>query len=394
MIDTNIKNSIISSVRDRIDLTRDMSEEEIYSIISEIIFERLSGGVVSIKEKNLLTTQVYNAIRKLDILQDLIDDSSITEIMINGHDNIFVEKNGHIEKSDRVFESREKLEDVIQQIVSGCNRVVNESDPIVDARLENGYRVNVVLSPPALGGPTVTIRKFSDTVITLDKLVEWGSLTAEAAQFLKKAVISGYNCFVSGGTSSGKTTLLNALANEIPREVRLITIEDSAELRISNIPNLVSLETRNETSSGCKEISIRDLIKSSLRMRPDRIVVGEVRGAEALDMLQAFNTGHDGSLSTGHANSARDMLSRLETMVLFAANLPLAAIRNQIASGIDILIHLERSRAGKRRVVEIYELDGVVNQEIILYPLFVMGPIDELERVGELKNTGKWDKVF
>ena len=324
-------------------------------------------------------------------MQELIDAEDITEIMINGAGNIFYEKQGGLYLWDKSFESREKLEDVIQQIVSKCNRTVNEASPIVDARLSDGSRVNIVLSPIALNGPVVTIRRFPENPITMEQLIAFHSITEEAADFLKKLVMAGYNIFISGGTGSGKTTFLNALSHNIPNTERIITIEDSAELQIRGIPNLVSLETRNATTEGVKEISIRDLIKASLRMRPDRIVVGEVRGAEAIDMLQALNTGHDGSLSTGHANSAKDMLARLETMVLMGMDMPISAIRRQIASAIDIVVHLGRLRDKSRRVLNISEVSGFENGEIILNTIyeFVEDETYESNGVkGTLKYTG------
>lgn len=391
MINVELKKEIIEKVRYKIDLREDIKESEVEKIVAQTVMEVTAGKRMGIGEKEKLSRECFYAIRKLDILQDFMEDPEITEVMINGHKEIFVEKGGRLLKSDKTFESKEKLEDVIQQIVAGCNRVVNEKDPIVDARLSDGSRVNVVLSPPAIAGPIVTVRKFSEKIISMEDLVEFGSLTKEASQFLSDAVRNGYNCFVSGGTSSGKTTLLNALANEIPKESRVITIEDSAELRINKIPNVVSMETRNANSSGCTEISIRDLIKASLRMRPDRIIVGEVRGEEALDMLQAFNTGHDGSLSTGHSNSAYDMLSRLETMVLFAKDLPLPAVRKQISSAIDILIHLEHTRDGKRRVVQIMELDKDASENIKLRPLFVIDNDGKLVKKNNMKFIRKWN---
>lgn len=354
---------------------------------------------MSVLEREQLGKELFYAIRKLDILQELVDDPDITEIMINGTDNIFIERQGRLQIWNKSFHEKEKLEDVIQQIVAKCNRTVNEANPIVDARLENGSRVNIVLAPVALNGPIVTIRRFSDDPITMSKLLQFGSITEEAVAFLKNLVFAGYNIFISGGTGSGKTTFLNALSEFIPKEERIITIEDSAELQIRGVPNLVRMETRNANVEGCQEITIRDLIKSSLRMRPDRIVVGEVRGAEALDMLQCLNTGHDGSLSTGHANSAKDMLSRLETMVLMGMDLPLSAIRRQMASGIDIIVHLGRLRDKTRKVLEIVEVTGFENQEIVIQPLYLFQETGEdetgkvqgqLTKVGELEHKEKW----
>lgn len=326
---------------------------------------------LSYKKKIVLAETIFESIRGLGILGRVISDKSVTEVMINGYDNIFVERAGRLEKLNEHFESKENLKNVITRFVQDMGRSVNESNPIVDSRLADGSRVNVVLDPIALDGPIVTIRRFPEEGMTIDKLISYGSITREVATFLEKLVEAKYNIFISGGTGSGKTTFLNALSNYIPKDERVITIEDSAELQIKNVPNLVRLETRNANSAGVGGITIRDLIKSSLRMRPERIVVGEVRGAEALDMLQAMNTGHDGSLSTGHANSAKDMLSRLETMVLSgAAGVPLEAIRQQIASALDIIVHLSRMRDKSRKVLEITEVVGLEGNEIVLNPIF------------------------
>lgn len=349
---------------------QDLSDDEIKEIIRREIFERVKDLKLSVNEKKDLVDAVFNSIKKLDILQPLVEDKTITEIMINGANDVFVEKNGEVTKLNMSFENKAVLENIIQKIVSDVNRVVNESSPIVDARLKDGSRVNVVLPPIALNGPIVTIRKFPEKPMTIEKLIELGSINEEVAELLQRMVKAKYNIFISGGTGSGKTTFLNALSNFIPKDERVITIEDSAELQIKNVDNLVRLETRNANTEGKGMITIRDLIKSSLRMRPDRIVVGEVRGAEALDMLQAMNTGHDGSLSTGHANSPLDMLSRLETMVLTGADFPISAIRKQIASAIDVIIHLGRLRDKSRRVLEITEVLGVENGEIILNPIY------------------------
>ncbi|MCR5404861.1 MAG: Flp pilus assembly complex ATPase component TadA [Butyrivibrio sp.] len=326
-----------------------------YELIDKVISEKLRHIAVTIETRKSLRNQVFHSIRKLDVLQQLIDDPGITEIMINGTDNIFIERNGSLQKSEFSFENRQKLEDVVQQIVSSCNRVVNEASPIVDARLENGARVNVVLPPIALNGPIVTIRRFPDEPITMKRLIELGSISEYLKSYIEVLVKSGYNIFISGGTGSGKTTFLNALSDFIPKDQRLISIEDNAELQIRGVPNLVRMEARNANVEGCRPISIRDLIKSSLRMRPDWIVVGEVRGDECVDMLQAMNTGHM-ALSTGHSNSAEDMLSRIETMVLMGMEIPLPAVRGQIASGIDIVVHLGRLRDRTRKVLEICEL--------------------------------------
>jgi len=357
-------------VADRLDLTRDLSDDEIREVISAVIAEKSQEKYLSLIEKKQVMDGVYNSMRGLDVLQPLVDDPSVTEIMINGPDDIFIEQSGKLFKKNVSFGTNERLENVIQNIVAKVNRTVNESSPIVDARLQDGSRVNVVLPPIALNGPTVTIRKFPENPMTVQQLIAYKSITPEVAEFLERCVKAKYNIFISGGTGSGKTTFLNAMSNFIPHDERVITIEDSAELQIRGVDNLVRLETRNANMEGKGEITIRDLIKSSLRMRPERIVVGEVRGAEALDMLQAMNTGHDGSLSTGHANSTKDMLSRLETMVLTGAQIPLEAIRQQIASAVDIIIQLSRLRDKSRRTMEITEVLGYENGEIVLNPIY------------------------
>ena len=384
-------------MRERIDLSREVDDAEIQDMIDELVVRLGRSHALSLEERQELGKSVFHSIRKMDVLQELVDCDDVTEIMINGTDNIFIEKAGRIYEWDKHFETREKLEDVIQQIVAKCNRVVNEASPIVDARLENGARVNIVLAPVALNGPIVTIRRFPDHPISMEDLLRFGSITRQAAEELEKLVVAGYNIFISGGTGSGKTTFLNALSHYIPKTERIITIEDSAELQLQGIPNLVRLETRNANTEGARAISIRDLIKSSLRMRPDRIIVGEVRGSEAIDMLQALNTGHDGSLSTGHANSSRDMLTRLETMVLMGMELPLAAVRRQIASGVDIIVHLGRLRDKSRRVLEIVEILGFEDGEIVTAPIYEFHEngeengrvLGELVRVGELTHTDK-----
>ena len=370
-----------------------MEDEELEDRLGEIVQQRLAakGQYCSIEQKISIVRQVYSSIRGFGLLDSIMNDDTITEIMINGHENIFIEQNGSLRKLDRQFESQRRLEDVIQRIVALAGREVNQANPICDTRLPDGSRVNVVLPPLALCGPTVTIRKFSKTPMTIEKLISYGSITQEIAEKLELLVRAKYNIFISGGTGSGKTTFLNALSNYIPGDERVITIEDSAELQIVNISNLVRLETRNANASGVGQVTIRDLIKSSLRMRPERIVVGEVRGAEALDMLQAMNTGHDGSLSTGHANSTHDMLSRLETMVLQgAAGLPLEAIRQQIASAIDIIIHLSRLRDKTRKTMEITEGVGYETGQNLLNPLYLFEEDQDstLEKVsGTLRRT-------
>ena len=380
-----------------IDYSRDMSDEDVRELIDALIFRESRKRLLSLSQRAYLSRELFHSVRRLDVLQDLVDDPEITEIMINGPDHIFIEKAGKLIRSAVRFDSREKLEDVIQRIVSSCNRVVNESSPIVDARLSNGSRVNAVLAPVALHGPILTIRRFPDKPIGMEDLISFGSLTGEIAEWLSVLVKARYNIFISGGTGSGKTTFLNALSNYIPSDERIITIEDSAELQILRIPNIVRMETRNANVEGCSEISIRDLIRSSLRMRPDRIIVGEVRGGEAIDMMQCLNTGHDGSMSTGHANSARDMLSRLENMILMGMELPLPAIRQQIASGIDIIVHLGRIRDRSRKVLDISEVDGYEDGAIITHSIFRFEETGEengkvlggIVRAGNLLHTDK-----
>lgn len=335
-----------------------MTDQEIYHQIDDLILEESRERYVSLQRKEELRTELFNSVRKLDILQELIDDDSVTEIMVNGTQGIFLERKGHLTLWEKRISSREKLEDMVQQIAGRCNRIVNEAVPVADARLEDGARVNLVLSPVALNGPIITIRRFPKNPIRMEDLINLGSITGEAAGFLKKLVQAGYNIFISGGTGSGKTTFLNALSDYIPKNERIITIEDNAELQIQGATNLVRLEARQANTEGKNSVTIRDLIKASLRMRPDRIVVGEVRGEEALDMIQAMNTGHDGSLSTGHGNNPRDMLSRLETMVLMGMELPLQAVRRQIASAVDVMVHLGRMRDKSRKVLEIVEITG------------------------------------
>lgn len=372
-------------VRSKTDMTREIEETEISEIIDETILAYSSKQGMTLAEREECAREIFNSLKRFDILQELLDDDSITEIMINGAENIFYEKAGRIYLWEKKFEDGERLYDIAQQIAARSNRIVNESVPILDTRLSNGSRVNIVLPPVALDGPVITIRKFYKNPITIQKLIDYGSITEEAAYFLECAVKARYNIFVSGGTGSGKTTFLNALSNYIPEDERVITIEDSAELQIQSVKNLVRLETRNANVEGENAISIRDLIKSSLRMRPDRIVVGEVRGEEAIDMITAMLTGHDGSLSTGHSNNPQDMLARLETMVMMGMDIPLQAIKNQIASAIDIIVHLGRLRDKSRKVLYIYEVVGIVRGEIKLSPLY------EFEQEGEIEGriTGR-----
>ena len=395
-----MKQQLQETVRQRMDMSSELSDAQIGEIIDSVIMEKSREVYMSAVTKLTLRQELFNAIRRLDLLQELIDDKTVTEIMVNGADAIFYERDGRIYTWDRHFESREKLEDVIQQIVSRSNRQVNESIPIVDARLKDGSRVNVVLDPVALNGPILTIRKFPEEAITMEDLIRWESISQEAAEYLKVLVKAGYNIFISGATSTGKTTFLNVLADYIPKTERVITIEDSAELQIHGIENLVRMEVRQADGDGVSNVTLRDLIRTSLRMRPDRIIVGEVRGEEALDMIQSMNTGHDGSLSTGHANSPQDMLSRLETMALFASDIPIQAIRKQVASSIDIIVQLERLRDRSRRVTAIAEVLDCTEDAYILNPIFEFHEQDNLvmesssygdipERVvGQLERTG------
>lgn len=380
-----IRERIMEEIQER----HHMDDRELLERIDGVITQMGQDIFLPLKERLWLRGSLYDSFRRLDILQELIDDRSVSEIMVNGAGKIFMEKNGKVELWDRHFDKPEQLEDIIQQIVSRVNRVVNVSSPMVDARLEDGSRVHVVLPPVAIDGPVVTIRKFPEP-ITMEKLIRYDAISGEAAKFLEEQVEDGYNMFISGGTNSGKTTFLNALSSYIPSGERVITIEDSAELQITQVPNLVRLETRNANTEGEGEITMSQLIRAALRMNPNRIVVGEVRGKETLDMLQAMNTGHPGSLSTGHGNSPRDMISRLETMVLTAAELPLAAIRNQIVSALDLMIHLGRLKDGKRKVLSIMEIGGLRDGEVELEPLFEYdGKEGRLKKTGEFKAGKK-----
>ncbi len=377
----------------QLDTSRELEDEEIYEQIDRLILEKTQGRYRSLRRRDELRMELFNSVRKLDILQELVDDDTITEVMVNGMDGIFVERSGHVTKWDKQFYAQEKIEDLVQAIAARSNRIVNATVPVVDARLENGARVNIVLPPVAINGPIITIRQFPKNPIGMDQLVAWGAVSAEAVEFLRRLVVAGYNIFISGGTGSGKTTFLNALSNFIPKDERIITIEDNAELQIQGVSNLVRLEARKENTQGEHAITIRDLIRASLRMRPDRVIVGEVRGDETIDMIQAMNNGHDGSLSTGHANSPRDMLARLETMVLMGIELPVSAVRRQIASGLDILVHLGRMRDKSRKVQEIVEITGYryETEEILTNTLFAFeeqgAPGDKL--VGQLVKKGE-----
>lgn len=397
-----IKN-LQKKIMEDLDFGEELTDEQLKELISKYLLEKEKNYTFTLLQRKQIGKEIFDSLRKLDVLQDLIEDDSITEIMVNGPESIFAERNGSIYKTGLKFESKEKLMQVINQIVSGCNRAVNEASPIVDARLKNGSRVNVVLYPIALNGPILTIRRFPDKPITMNKLIEINAVSEEAVEFLKKAVKAKYNIIVSGGTGSGKTTFLNALSQYIPSDERIITIEDSAELQIQGIENLIRMETRNINLEGGKGITIRDLIKTSLRMRPNRIIVGEVRGEEASDMIgSAMNCGHDGSMSSAHANSANDMLLRLENMILMSATLPVNAIRRQVASGVDIIVHLGRLRDKSRKVLEITEIKGMNQEEILLNPIFRFREESKkksekvegkLERVGKLIHIYKMENA-
>lgn len=387
---SDFENRIRRQIYNRVDALGGIDEEELCGLLDSVMLED-EYAAFPVKKKLELRRDIFNTVKRLDILQNLIDDDSVTEIMVNGYRDIFFERDGKIEKYDKEFESREMLLDVVQRIAARSNKIVNEALAIVDTRLDDGSRVNIVMNPIAIEGPAVTIRKFYDNPLTMERLIALGAVTQEAAQFLKGLVTARYNIFISGGTGSGKTTFLNALSNYIPKNERIITIEDSAELKLMGVDNLVRLEARNANMEGKNEVTIRDMIRASLRMRPDRIIVGEVRGGEALDMLQAMGTGHDGSLSTGHANGAEEMMLRLETMVLMAVDMPIDAVRNQIAAGIDIVVHLGRMRDGSRKVIKIAEIKGRdAKGNIRLNTLYeyVSEEVDEDGRViGELKRT-------
>lgn len=383
------KEKMRGMVIDGIDMNNELSDKTLHEIIDEVICEEAQTMYIPLGDRWSLHKEIFDSIRGLGVLQELLEDDEITEIMVNDASHIFIERDGKITRYNGQFSSKERLEDIIQQIVGKSNKRVNESNPIVDTRLQDGSRVNVVLSPISIAGSAVTIRKFPKESITMEALLSYQSISEEAADFLKQMVEAGYNIFISGGTGSGKTTFLNALSNFIPKDERIITIEDSAELKLQNIENIVSLEVRQENLEGENGVTIRDLIKTALRMRPSRIIVGEVRGGEALDMLQAMNTGHDGSMSTGHANSPQDMMNRLETMVLMGIDIPLKAIRGQIASAIDIVVHLGRMRDKSRKVLEIDEVLGVENGEIKLTPLFRMKSVNGEYKLCRTKNVLK-----
>lgn len=385
LLDEKIRGAVLH----RMDLSRDLSDEDILSMIMEEICIIGKEQVLSINQRIEIQRRVFHSLRRLDVLEDLLADESISEIMVNGPDCIFVEREGKLYKTEFAFSSKEKLEDVVQKIVAANNKVVNAAHPIVDTKLSDGSRVNIVLPPIALDHCTLSIRKFPKTNITMEDLIQLGTLSREVAEFIRTLVIAQYNIFVSGATSSGKTTFLNAMAEFIPRDERVVTIEDSAELRLLGVENIVRLESREATLEGKLEVTIRDLVRTALRMRPDRIIVGECRGKEALEVLQSFGTGHDGSFSTGHANSAKDMISRLETMALMAGEMPLTAIRSQIASGVDIVIHLGRMRNGCRKLLQIMEVEGIREGEVILRPVYEYQKKDGKEENDAWIKTGE-----
>lgn len=384
------KQRIRERVLDEIPAGSEISDDMLRQLIEKIIEEEASKEYMRLEQKRMYRHSIFNSIRKMDVLQDILEDEEITEIMVNGPEHIFVEKDGALSETGMRFERPSRLEDIAQQIASAGNRIVNESNPILDARLKDGSRVNIVLPPVAIEGPVITIRKFPKEAMTMEKLIAVGAVTEEVRDFLEKLVRAKYNIFISGGTGAGKTTFLNVLSNFIPRQERVITIEDSAELQIRNIDNLVRLEARGANVEGRNEVTIRDLVKSALRMRPDRIIVGEIRDSAAIDLLAAMNTGHDGSLSTGHANSPTDMLNRLEMLVLMGLDIPLAAIRKQIASALDIIVHLGRLRDKSRRVLEVSEIGDVEDGQISVYPIFSFQEEGEEDGkvIGQLKATG------
>lgn len=370
VMEQEIKNEMKQRILAELDMSQEIDDMEVRRLVDQCIMEYKGTTELPLPARIKLRKELFNTVRRMDVLSEFLEDESVTEIMINGYDNIFIERSGRVYKVDQTFENEERLASIIQQIVAGCNRIVNEAVPIVDARLADGSRVNVVLPPISLNGPTMTIRKFPKEKMTMERLIEVGALSEDAAEFLKRLVKARYNIFVSGGTGAGKTTFLNALSDYIPQQERVITIEDSAELQLKNVVNLVRLESRNSNVEGTNAVTIRELIKSSLRMRPDRVIVGEVRDAAAIDMLAAMNTGHDGSLSTGHANSSGDMITRLESMVLMGMELPLEAVRRQIASAVDVIIHLGRLRDGSRKVLEIAEVTGMREGLVELHTIY------------------------
>lgn len=394
LYDNGMEREIREKVRQNLDINTSLSDVKVLETIREIICDKGKDISIGIEKRKILERRIFNSLRRLDILQEFLEDEDITEIMINGSKHIFIEKNGELIETNQTFYSKEVLEDIIQKIAGSQNKIINETNPIIDTRLSDGSRVNIVLEPISIYGSTITIRKFPKAPMTLDKLLEFNTISMEIYDFLEKIVKAKYNIFISGGTSSGKTSFLNALIGKIPPEERVICIEDSAELSIKDIKNIVRLESRDKNIEGKNEITIRDLVKTSLRMRPDRLVVGECRGAETFEMLQAMNTGHDGGMSTGHGNSPKDMIGRLISMSLMAENLPLSVIKHQISSGIEIMVHLERLKNGKRRLIEISEIDGIENEEIKMHKIFsYKGEDKKWEKVGNIVNKDKLTKI-
>ncbi len=394
LYDNGMEREIREKVRQNLDINTSLSDVKVLETIREIICDKGKDISIGIERRKILERRIFNSLRRLDILQEFLEDEDITEIMINGSKHIFIEKNGELIETNQTFYSKEVLEDIIQKIAGSQNKIINETNPIIDTRLSDGSRVNIVLEPISIYGSTITIRKFPKAPMTLDKLLEFNTISMEIYDFLEKIVKAKYNIFISGGTSSGKTSFLNALIGKIPPEERVICIEDSAELSIKDIKNIVRLESRDKNIEGKNEITIRDLVKTSLRMRPDRLVVGECRGAETFEMLQAMNTGHDGGMSTGHGNSPKDMIGRLISMSLMAENLPLSVIKHQISSGIEIMIHLERLKNGKRRLIEISEIDGIENEEIKMHKIFsYKGEDKKWEKVGNIVHKDKLTKI-
>lgn len=388
-------------ILEQVDLSREVPDEEMQELIDEVVLSYGKKQYLPLNEKCRLKKELFYALRKMDVLQELLEEQDVTEIMVNGMDGIFLERNGKLSRWEKNFYSKDRILEIIQQMIGSCNRIVNESQPIVDARLDNGDRVHVVLPPVAVNGPILTIRRFPEEPITMKRLLELDSISKEESVFLRDAVRAGYSILVAGGTGSGKTTFLNALSESIPSDERIVVIEDTAELQIRSIPNLVRLETRAAGTEDCREITIRDLIRASLRMRPSRIIVGEVRGEEAFELLTCLNTGHDGSISTCHANSTRDTVSRLETMVLMGMELPLQAIRRQIASGIDLIVYLGRLRDKSRRLLEITEITGMEGEQVALNPLFLFRETGEVsgricgiqKKIGEMKKIEKFSRA-
>ena len=378
---------------DRLDMERELTDAEVMERIDELILKKARESPRTLQDQVRFRTELFYSVRKLDVLQELIDDDTVTEIMVNGPDHIFIEREGRISRCEKTFSSEEKLYDVIRRIAGKCNRIISESDPIVDARLPNGARVNAVVAPAALDGPILTIRRFPDKPVTMDRLIVLGSIGRECAEFLARLVRARYSILIGGGTGTGKTTFLGALSDFIPTDERIVTIEDNAELRLTSVENLVRLEAKSATAEGGRNITIRDLIRTALRMRPDRIIVGEVRGEEAADMMTALNTGHEGSLGTLHANSCRDMITRLEMMILTGMNIPMEAVQRQIASGVDVLIYLGRMKDRSRKLLEICEVEGFREGEVCLHPLYRYEDGKGLQKCGDLLHDQKLKRM-